>query len=360
MKPKSIPVIGFVAPSGSGKTTLLRRLVPVLRARGLRPGYLKHTHHAFEIDRPGKDSHTLAAAGAAQVMLASDRAWALLSRGVEAVDPGALIERFDADLIDLLLIEGFRGSRHPKIEIWRPALGTAPWYPDDPDIIAVATDGALPEAASPVRLPLDDPAAVADLVEELVRDVRHSDNAVRDALVRYSRRLHRSGYNDAETGNASVRRGQRFWITPSGAGAEELRREDLIPCGLDGELPSAASLDAPIHRAIYRAQPEAGAVIHAHGPYSVAVSFAGRDFAPADFEGARQLGNVPVLAIEPAQHLEKGPEQIAEALREHPVCIVAGHGVYARGRDLKEAYRWTTTLELSARIYVVAREAAAL
>jgi molybdopterin-guanine dinucleotide biosynthesis protein MobB len=359
MSQRVIPVIGFVAPSGTGKTTLLRKLVPVLRERGLGVGYLKHTHHDFDVDRPGKDSHEIADAGADQVMIASDRAWALMTRNTTTTDPVALTERFDAERIDLLLVEGFHRARYPKIEVHRAATGNPPLYPEDDDIVAVVTDRHLPGEAPPA-LPLGDPAAVADFILARLRDARFSGEDVRDALVRYSKWLRRGGFNDAETGNASVRLGERFWITPSGAGADELTRGDLITCPVDGEIPGGASLDAPIHQAVYQAQPDMQAVLHSHGPYSVAISFAGRDFAPTDFEGNRLLGSVPVLNIDPAHHLDRGPAHIAEALADYPVCAVAGHGVYARGRDIREAYRWTSTLELSARIYVIAREAAAL
>ena len=360
MSQRVIPVIGFVAPSGTGKTTLLHKLVPVLRERGLRVGYLKHTHHSFDVDHPGKDSSEIAEAGAAQVMIASEHAWALMTRGVAVPDPATLIDRFDADLIDLLFVEGFRHAHYPKIEVHRAATGKAPLYPEDDNIIAVVTDSALHGEHPPPALPIEDVGAIADFIVSRLSDERFAGEDPRDVLVRYSQWLRRSGFNDAETGNASVRLGERFWITPSGAGADELRREDLIPCGMDGEIADAASVDAEIHRAIYRARPEAGAVLHSHGPYSVAVSFAGRDFAPSDFEGRRLLGSVPVLSIEPDQHLEEGPARIAEALADYPICAVAGHGVYARGRELKEAYRSTATLELSARIYVIGREAAAI
>jgi L-fuculose-phosphate aldolase len=115
-----------------------------------------------------------------------------------------------------------------------------------------------------------------------------------------------------------------------------------------------------VHRQIYQQLTDVGAVLHSHGPHSVAVSFAGRDFEPPDFEGARLIGSVPVLKVAPEAHQEEAPAKIAEALSSFPVCIIAGHGVYARGATIREAYRWTTTLELSARIFVIAREATAL
>lgn len=364
-----IPTIGFVAPSGSGKTTLLRRLVPLLRGRGVSVGYLKHAHHGFALDRPGKDSYEVAAAGARQVMLVSGDSWALITRTNDRAEEraggfDALCARFDPERVDLLLVEGFRGAACPKIEVHRQAAGSEPLYPHDDSIIAVATDAALPHGAHPPRLPLDDPGAIADfLLAHLAHERRGSDP--RDGLIAELRRLQAAGYNDAATGNASVRIGERFWITPSGAvtggRGDGLARAELIACDLgETPLPEGASLDTPIHRAVYRARPDAGAVLHSHGPHSVAISFAGRDFVPQDFEGARLLGSVPVLAVDPREHPAAAPDKVAAALADYPVCLIAGHGVYARGADLADAHRWTATLELSARIYVIARGAAAL
>jgi len=162
-----IPVVGFVASSGSGKTTLLRRVVPLLVARGLRIGYLKHAHHGFDLDVPGKDSYELRAAGAAQTLLASDERWALQAeQAVKGRDPdlGEMLGRFDADGLDLILVEGFKHARYPKIEVYRPAHGRPPLYPDDPDILAVATDAPLPAGAAPEALPLDDPQTVVGFI----------------------------------------------------------------------------------------------------------------------------------------------------------------------------------------------------
>jgi len=162
-----LPVIGFVAPSGSGKTSLLRRLVPILKERGLRIGYLKHAHHRFDLDRPGKDSFELRAAGADQVLLASSERWALqVENRVRGADPDLvdLLTRFDPDGLDLVLAEGFKYAAYPKIEVYRAVLGEAPLYPQDPEIIAVATDDALPAGAHPPRLALRDRQAIADFI----------------------------------------------------------------------------------------------------------------------------------------------------------------------------------------------------
>jgi molybdopterin-guanine dinucleotide biosynthesis protein B len=162
-----IPVIGFVASSGSGKTTLLRRVVPLLVARGLRIGYLKHAHHGFDLDVPGKDSYELRASGAAQTLLVSDERWALQAeQAVKGRDPdlGVMLGLFDAGCLDLILVEGFKHARYPKIEVYRPAHGRPPLYPDDPDILAVVTDAPLPAGVAPEVLPLDDPQPVVGFI----------------------------------------------------------------------------------------------------------------------------------------------------------------------------------------------------
>jgi len=147
MSSKAIPVLGFVAPSGTGKTTLLRKLVPVLRKRGLRVGYLKHAHHTFDLDLPGKDSYEIREAGADQTLLASSERWALqVENRVRGADPDLveMLAQFRTGSLDLVLVEGFKHSAYPKIEIYRSVLGKAPLYPEDTDIIAVATDSRLP------------------------------------------------------------------------------------------------------------------------------------------------------------------------------------------------------------------------
>jgi len=350
-----LPVIGFVAPSGSGKTTLLRKLVPVLRDRGLEIGYLKHAHHRFEIDFPGKDSYELRAAGARQVLLASGRRWALQSEPVEPVEPGKnpelgeMLQRFDARRLDLILVEGFKHAAYPKIEIYRPASGQPPLYPQDPDILALVTDRDLPGADHPPRLPLDDPAAVADFVQRYLATWTPADAAAKAELVRYYHWLRRYGYNDSHSGNASVRTDAGFWITPAGACADTLEPDDLVACPLDGPCPTGASRDAPLHRHLYREQPRAMAILHSHGPYSAALSFAGRDFRPVDFEGQSHFEQIPVATIEYEEAPGKALEVLANALADHPLAMVRGHGVYAWGETLNQAYQWTCSLELSAR-----------
>ncbi|GKR39309.1 hypothetical protein KAM472_10050 [Aeromonas caviae] len=158
-----LPLLGFVAWSGTGKTTLLERLIPHLVARGLRLGVLKHTHHAFDMDQPGKDSHRLRQAGATQVMAASDRRHALIRETPEGEPPfEALLARFDTSALDLLLVEGFKHRRFPKVELYRAAIGRPLLFPDDPDIVALVSDA--PQATTLPRFPFEDLEAIADFI----------------------------------------------------------------------------------------------------------------------------------------------------------------------------------------------------
>jgi len=155
-------LIGLAGWSGAGKTTLLARLIPELGRRGVSVSTLKHAHHAFDIDQPGKDSHTHRQAGANQVLVASAKRWALMTELRGAAEPslGDLLTRIDP--VDLVVVEGFRHGAHPKIEVFR-AANQKPWLcPDDAMIRAVVADStaplALPSAA------LDDIDGIAALV----------------------------------------------------------------------------------------------------------------------------------------------------------------------------------------------------
>ncbi|MFG0833785.1 molybdopterin-guanine dinucleotide biosynthesis protein B [Aeromonas bivalvium] len=173
-----LPLLGFVAWSGTGKTTLLECLIPRLVARGLRLGVLKHTHHAFDIDQPGKDSHRLRQAGAAQVMAASSLRHALIQETPDGEPPfEALLARFDASALDLLLVEGFKHRRFPKVELHRAALGRPLLFPDDPDIIALVSDA--PQATTLPRFAFDELDAIADFVcARLPRQYAHDPSPV--------------------------------------------------------------------------------------------------------------------------------------------------------------------------------------
>jgi molybdopterin-guanine dinucleotide biosynthesis protein B len=156
-------VLGVAGWSGSGKTTLMTRLIPLLTRGGLRVAALKHAHHSFEVDHPGKDSYEFRAAGAAEVIVSSARRWVQMHElnGEAEATLGELLRRVSP--CDLVLVEGFKRQRHPKLEVFRRTLGLAPLHPDDPRIVAVAADQAFPGARVPV-VDLDDVAAIAALV----------------------------------------------------------------------------------------------------------------------------------------------------------------------------------------------------
>ena len=156
-------VFGLVGWSGSGKTTLLTRLLPELIARGLRVSTMKHSHHAFDVDTPGKDSYRHREAGATEVMVASARRWALMHelRSDPEPDVDELIARMTR--VDLLVIEGFKQHAHPKLEVHRPSLGKVLMAPTDPHVVAVASDAPLGDLAVPV-LDIDDIAGIARFV----------------------------------------------------------------------------------------------------------------------------------------------------------------------------------------------------
>lgn len=156
-------VFGLAGWSGSGKTTLLVRLIPALVARGLSVSTIKHAHHAFDVDRPGKDSHSHRLAGAREVMVSSANRFALMHelRGAPEPTVEELVARMTP--VDLLLIEGFKHHAHDKLEVHRPALGKPLLAPGDPRVVAVASDAPLEGLAVPL-LPLDDVEAIAGFV----------------------------------------------------------------------------------------------------------------------------------------------------------------------------------------------------
>ena len=155
-------VIGIAGWSGAGKTTLLTRVIPRLIARGVRISTVKHAHHAFDIDQPGKDSHTHRMAGATEVLVSSANRFALMHelRGRPEWTLDALLERLAP--VDLVLVEGFKTQAHPKLEVFRAALGKPLLHPDDENIVAIASDAPV-SAGIPV-VSLDDIEAVADIL----------------------------------------------------------------------------------------------------------------------------------------------------------------------------------------------------
>jgi len=164
------PVLGFAAYSGAGKTTLLKKLLPLLTERGLRIGMIKHAHHSFDIDTPGKDSYELRKAGATQMLVASAQREALMIDKPAPAEPhlDTLIGQLRQDELDLILVEGFKQVAFPKIELHRPSVGKPALYPGDDSVIAVATDAALPEATNLPVLDINDPVAIAAFFLERV------------------------------------------------------------------------------------------------------------------------------------------------------------------------------------------------
>ena len=353
-----IPVLGFAAYSGTGKTTLLKQLIPLLAARGLRVGVVKHAHHDFDMDTPGKDSYELREAGASQVLVASHKRWVLTYEKRRSAEPALAdaVGHLCVDELDLVLVEGFKHESFAKIELHRPSVGKPPLYPGDPNIIAVVTDGAPPVATELTLLDINRPDAVADFVLGWLRGSAVRGDDPRRDLVRYYRWLRQYGYNDSHSGNASVRDEDGFWVTPTGACADTLSAADLVRCPLHGACPDGASLDAPLHQMVYQRNTGAGAVLHSHGPHSVAVTLNGRDFSPVDFEGQYYFDRIPVISIPYDRYLEQAPDRVASALTSHKIAVVRGHGVYARAENLNLAYKWTCSLESSAKTYSIARQ----
>ncbi len=162
-----VPLIGFCAFSGTGKTTLLEKLIPLLKGQGLRLALLKHAHHSFEIDRPGKDSHTLRMAGADQVLIASRHRVAVIK---EQADPtreprlADILPCVDTRTLDLVLVEGFKHEAIPKIELYRPSLTKPMIHANDPHVIAVASDAPFPMARGLPLLDLNRPQDILDFL----------------------------------------------------------------------------------------------------------------------------------------------------------------------------------------------------
>jgi molybdopterin-guanine dinucleotide biosynthesis adapter protein len=157
-------IIGLAGWSGSGKTTLVTSVIPVLRGRGLKVATVKHAHHDFDIDQPGKDSWRHRQAGASEVAVVSSRRWAIVHElGAEPEPPLAEVLA-KLSPVDLVIVEGFKRHAHPKLEVYRAAVGKPLLYPDDDCIVAVATDAPLPLAQLPV-LSLDDFEAIADAMQ---------------------------------------------------------------------------------------------------------------------------------------------------------------------------------------------------
>jgi molybdopterin-guanine dinucleotide biosynthesis adapter protein len=163
-----VRVIGLAGWSGSGKTTLLAKLLPALIARGRSVSTLKHAHHGFDVDQPGKDSYTHRLAGAREVLISSARRWALMHELRTEAEPTLADLVPHLSPVDLVIVEGFKTETHPKLEVHRGSVGKPLLFPNDPYIVAIASDHRPPN----VRVPfadLDDIEAIADLVDDLAR-----------------------------------------------------------------------------------------------------------------------------------------------------------------------------------------------
>ena len=155
-------IFGFAGWSGSGKTTLIEKLIPRFVGAGLRVALIKHAHHAFDVDQPGKDSYRHRHAGASEVLVTSSRRWVLMHELRGAQEPSFEEQVKRLSPCDLVLVEGFKHAPIPKLEVWRAATGEPLLHPNDPHVIAIATDAGV-ETRLP-RLDLNDDAAVARFI----------------------------------------------------------------------------------------------------------------------------------------------------------------------------------------------------
>jgi molybdopterin-guanine dinucleotide biosynthesis protein B len=165
-------VIGLAGWSGAGKTTLLTRVIPHLLGKGLRVSVIKHAHHSFDVDVPGKDSWVHRQSGATEVLVSSGKRWALMHELRGAPEPRLpeLLKKMSP--VDLVIVEGFKSEPHRKIEVYRAANGKAMLFPDDPGIVGIATDAEL-KTTLPVAH-LDDIPAIAAMMQRsalLIEDV---------------------------------------------------------------------------------------------------------------------------------------------------------------------------------------------
>jgi molybdopterin-guanine dinucleotide biosynthesis adapter protein len=156
-------VFGFAGFSGVGKTTLIEQLLPILIGEGVRVSVIKHAHHDFDIDRPGKDSYRHREAGAFEVLITANKRWVLMHELRNEAEPTLEEQLQRLSSCDLVIVEGFKRADIPKIEIWREANGKPMLYPQDSNIVAVACDAVIDCKGLPV-LPLNDPASIAQFI----------------------------------------------------------------------------------------------------------------------------------------------------------------------------------------------------
>ena len=170
-------IIGLAGWSGSGKTTLLTRVIPRIVARGLTVSTIKHAHHSFDIDQPGKDSHSHRLAGATEVLVGSGRRWAIVHELRGETEPALSDLIRKASPVDLLVVEGYKAERHPKLEVYRSSNGKPLLHPEDSAIVAIASDVALPHA----RVPMVNINDTDGVIEILLRHAAPVDSVVNPA-----------------------------------------------------------------------------------------------------------------------------------------------------------------------------------
>ena len=163
----SIPILGFSAYSGTGKTTLLRQIIPALRQRGLRVSVIKHAHHDFDLDFPGKDSYELRKSGASQTVICTTTRMAMITEfndPSEEPDLQQIVDSFDSSRADIILVDGYKDIRFPKIELHRAALHKPYLYQNDDSVIAIACDAGLPADTSIAVLDINNIDAIARFI----------------------------------------------------------------------------------------------------------------------------------------------------------------------------------------------------
>jgi molybdopterin-guanine dinucleotide biosynthesis protein B len=164
-------VFGIAGCSGSGKTTLIEQLIPLFVAQRLKVALIKHSHHDFEIDQPGKDSHRHRSAGCSEVLITSPYRWALIHELRNEAEPTLSEQIGRLSPCDLILVESFKNEAIPKLEVWRSATGKPALHPHDPHIVAVASDQPCPTGLP--QFPLDQPAKIAEFIIHFANPISH-------------------------------------------------------------------------------------------------------------------------------------------------------------------------------------------
>ena len=172
----NVPIVGFAAYSGTGKTTLLINIIPLLKKQGLEVGVIKHAHHTFEIDQPGKDSYEIRQAGATQMLIGSRKRWALMVEQNEDshIDRlQAYIDQLDRTKLDIILVEGCKPEAIPKIELYRPALNHPLIHKEDNSVIAIASDDKIEADIDLPQLDLNNHQAIVDfIIENIIKNIQ--------------------------------------------------------------------------------------------------------------------------------------------------------------------------------------------